>query len=524
MNSRKYLLTALLLVFAGVQLSAQAPNGTGRYYEMANNAKGKELKTMLFHIIKNPEVDTYNQLWVDYGYTDRRSDGFLWDMYSEVTNYEIGGSLQGATIKAEGSSYNREHSFPKSWFGEETPMYTDLMQVVPVDGWVNSMRNNFPYGETKGEKNHSANYFSKLGKCTVSGYDGTVFEPNDEYKGDFARIYFYMATCYEDRIGEWKEKNSDTDMLSGDNYTAYADWALPMLMRWSANDPVSQKEIDRNNAVQTIQGNRNPFVDYPGLEQYVWGDKTDVAFAYDNYGGTPGDGGETPDDPVPSAEGEPLQGVQTFVKINNTVDLETGCYYLVVNEEAGTALSAPNAYNTYYIRKSVPVEIADNTITTESGAEGMPYTLVVGGKVGAYTLYDPVNKVYLAQIDNGKNNLYDVDNATDDMALWSIKFDGGNATIRNKDNNRYVGYNVGNPRFTTYKYYSEYVVPVQLYKQVTTDGIRHPMPSDVHPAAAPYIVYSICGVKVRQARSMTDALEGLPQGVYIVGGKKYVVR
>ena len=64
-------------------------------------------------------------------------------------------------------------------------------------------------------------------------------------------------------------------MLSHNKYPAFKDWALQLLLKWAKEDPVSQKEIDRNNAVYGIQKNRNPFVDYPGLEQYVWGDKKD---------------------------------------------------------------------------------------------------------------------------------------------------------------------------------------------------------------------------------------------------------
>lgn len=72
-------------------------------------------------------------------------------------------------------------------------------------------------------------------------------------------------------------------MLDGTAYPALSRWALDLLLRWAKEDPVSQKETERNEAVWELQGNRNPFVDYPGLEQYVWGDKTAVAFSYDHY-------------------------------------------------------------------------------------------------------------------------------------------------------------------------------------------------------------------------------------------------
>ena len=114
-----------------------------------------------------------------------------------------------------------------------------------------------------------------------------VFEPNDEYKGDLARAYFYMATCYESyqsNAGKDRSpKNWSSPMLTSDIYPFFTDWAIKMLLRWSAQDPVSEKELNRNEGIYGIKKNRNPFVDYPGLEQYIWGSNIDVAFSYDNY-------------------------------------------------------------------------------------------------------------------------------------------------------------------------------------------------------------------------------------------------
>ena len=164
------------------------------------------------------------------------------------------------------------------------PMYTDLHHMYPTDKVVNNKRGNNPFGETANPSWKSANDFSKLGKCTYPGYDGVVFEPNDEYKGDFARTYFYMVTCYEEQLPTWYTNNAESrPTLDGNKYPGLSDWQLEMLMKWSKNDPVSEKEINRNNAVWGIQENRNPFIDYPGLEEYIWGDKKDEAFSYDNY-------------------------------------------------------------------------------------------------------------------------------------------------------------------------------------------------------------------------------------------------
>lgn len=273
-----------ILNLCSVVLLAQIPAG---YYSAAKGKSGKALKTALHGAIKSHVARSYDNLWDDYKTTDVRADGKIWDMYSNITSYVPGGSAQGKNYRKEGDAYNREHSFPKSWFNDAKPMYTDLFHVYPTDGYVNNRRSNYPFGETAGETYQSSGGFSKLGKCTVSGYSGTVFEPADEYKGDFARSYFYMATCYEDKIASWS-----SPMLSGDSYTAYASWALQMLLRWAAQDPVSEKEIARNNAVYGIQKNRNPFIDFPGLEQYIWGSLTSAAFDPDNYENTGGGGSE----------------------------------------------------------------------------------------------------------------------------------------------------------------------------------------------------------------------------------------
>lgn len=288
MMNRKLFFTAWLLAI-GATGWAQGPNDSGEYYKAADGKKGAELKTALCGVIYDREEGgdlstAYKALWTHFQKTDARPNGTVWDMYSNKREMTFG-TDQAGNYKQEGDVYNREHSMPNSWFGGKVmPMYTDLHHMYPTDGFVNNKRSNFPFGETKGESYKSANDFSKLGKCSVEGYTGTVFEPNDEYKGDFARTYFYMVTCYEEQIPTWYTNFIDSQpTLDGKTYPGLNDWQLKMLMKWAKNDPVSEKEINRNNAVYSIQKNRNPFIDYPGLENYIWGDKKDVAFSYDNY-------------------------------------------------------------------------------------------------------------------------------------------------------------------------------------------------------------------------------------------------
>jgi len=264
---------ALIILFSQI-LKAQAPEG---YYSNAEELSGEKLKTELHEIINNHHSQSYSDLWTDFQTTDDKPDGTVWDMYSDVPEgdppyiYNFGNDQCG-NYSGEGSCYNREHSFPKSWFDDASPMYTDLYHLYPTDGYVNGRRQNYPYGETDNPGWTSKNG-SKKGPCSYPGYGGTVFEPIDEYKGDFARTYFYMVTRYEDKVAGWASNSSSADaMLNGTTYPAFEQWAVDMLMDWHQNDPVSDKEINRNNTVFDIQNNRNPFIDHPEYVNEIWGD------------------------------------------------------------------------------------------------------------------------------------------------------------------------------------------------------------------------------------------------------------
>ncbi len=271
---KKYKL--LVLIYMLLLASNTFAQPTADYYSGTSGKEEASLKTALFNIIKNPSVTTYSQIWLSFASSDTRSDNIVWDMYSDIPSgnphYSYTISSDQCTTggnSAEGECYNREHSFPKSWFGNASPMDNDLMHVVPSDGYVNNRRSNYPYGEVGNAYWISTNG-SKLGDSNFPGYSSRVFEPIDEYKGDFARIYFYMVTAYEDKLAGWS-----SPQLSGDTYPAFSSWSVDLLMKWSREDEVSEKEIIRNNAVYQIQGNRNPFVDFPNLAEYVWGDSID---------------------------------------------------------------------------------------------------------------------------------------------------------------------------------------------------------------------------------------------------------
>lgn len=269
----KYARFGLMLTAIIIAIQAAFAAEPVNYY---NNALGKSdeaLMTALCNIIRNhKEVSYGNGLLNAFAIADTDDQGYIIDIYS---NCRYRPSDNGSSASHVGEGYNREHSFPRSWFGGEvSPMNTDVFHIYPTDIKVNSQRGNHPYGVcANGTRLTYGNYVAKgkLGYSTYPGYSGTVFEPDDEYKGDLARTYFYMVTCYKNELSSWP--GSPNLNIGLNKYKAFATWTISMLMEWSRLDPVSEKEIKRNDAVFGIQGNRNPFIDHPELAEFIWGNQ-----------------------------------------------------------------------------------------------------------------------------------------------------------------------------------------------------------------------------------------------------------
>ncbi|MHB0754920.1 endonuclease [Polaribacter sp. M15] len=258
---------------------SQAPTD---YYNTAT-ASGYTLKTQLKNIISNGHIDQgYGALYDAYETSDTDSfyenDNSVLDMYSENPNgtdsynYQHG-SRNCGNYNSENDCYNREHIFPQGFFNSQSPMKTDIHHVVPSDGYVNGRRSNYPFGEVA-NASWTSNNGSKVGSNTFGSFTGTVFEPIDEFKGDIARMLFYFATRYEDEVthSSWDNPNSsNSNPLNGTNNQVYEDWYLKLLYKWHTNDPVSNREIVRNDEAFKFQGNRNPFIDHPEFVSQIWG-------------------------------------------------------------------------------------------------------------------------------------------------------------------------------------------------------------------------------------------------------------
>ena len=284
---KKYFISTMVALIAfPAMLLASVPTG---YYNAAQNKTGEALLTALYNIIKNHTKLSYSKVLSFMQAKDLDENNHIIDMYS---NAVYGPNDNGSGANNVGQGWNREHSLPNSWFGGSSShtAYTDLFHLYPTDIYVNNQRSNLPFGEcANGTRLSNGNIVAKgrKGASTRSGYTGDVFEPDDEYKGDFARSYFYMATCYNDEIANWTQGN-----LGGTRYPVFTDWTLQMLLEWHRLDPVSQKEIARNEAIYSseYQGNRNPYIDYPELVEYVWGNMVGTNW-------TPG-GSVNPNNPV----------------------------------------------------------------------------------------------------------------------------------------------------------------------------------------------------------------------------------
>ncbi len=287
---RTLVLTVCLSLYAALWAASTTPAaGIPAYYAAVDGKKGKSLFDQVHTIAKlgyhSIGYDNLNS--AAYPQTDVRADGSVWDMYSNC-DFSLTKDKCGE-YKTECDCYNKEHSIPKSWYGgKKTGPGCDVFHLVPTDGKVNGMRSNYPYGEV-GTASYTSNNGSKLGSSktitvtgkTIAGDKGItatcsdkVFEPIDEYKGDFARAYFGTMIKWAGDHSAFTEGNGGS-IFSG-NYTASGNFGLTkygvaLLLKWHRQDPVSQKEIDRNNGIQATQGNRNPFIDYPYLAEYIWG-------------------------------------------------------------------------------------------------------------------------------------------------------------------------------------------------------------------------------------------------------------
>lgn len=262
-NIARNILLAIATIIPSGNALAQIPDG---YYDALKDKKGAELKTAVHNIIKNANVLDYGSgkgsTWWGFYSTDN-DNGYVIDRYS---NNRVKFVSRGAVALG----MNIEHSFPKSWWGgSKNQAYKDLYNLMPSDSKANSSKSNYGMGIVT-----EVSYENDCIKVGDGDQGFKVWQPSTEWQGDFSRGYMYMATAYQNLTWTGEGLNS----LEKGDYPTLKTWAYKLYIKWCKADPVSQTEIDRNEAVYKIQGNRNPFVDFPNLMEYIWGDSIDYAF------------------------------------------------------------------------------------------------------------------------------------------------------------------------------------------------------------------------------------------------------
>lgn len=202
------------------------------YYNSIQNKSEEDLKTALKARLSNP--------FYSLSYNTARDN-----MYGTIDN--VGGDVEcvytgrmatfNTRAGANSNNFNCEHTFPQSKFNSNQPMQGDIHHLFPVDASSNSVRSNNPFGNIQGNPSWSVG-----GSKLLSG----TFEPRNEHKGDAARAMMYFVVRHQD-------------------YTNFFAPQEQTLRQWHLENLPTQKSINRNNAIENVQKNRNPFVDYPQL-------------------------------------------------------------------------------------------------------------------------------------------------------------------------------------------------------------------------------------------------------------------
>ena len=293
------------VLHANKSVVAEAATPIATYYYDVNGSNTSLLNSVNAVIADETVLHNvgYGGLKSAYETTDVRSDGYLYDVYSDNTHY-VPGSNYAGSYSAVGDGYNREHTIPQSWWGGGTSdQGSDLFIVLPSDAKANGARSNNPYGETDSTDMYRLSgdpIGNKLGTSNNSNWvSGTVFEPFADRKGDLARTYFYAVAMYwkngsgNGEVTKWTSGEGGS-VFSSSGKNGFVQKYLNMLLKWHKDDPVSQWEINRNNNVENVQKNRNPFIDHPSWVDLIWGGTYAGTNAEDTSAGTVTHGQLTP--------------------------------------------------------------------------------------------------------------------------------------------------------------------------------------------------------------------------------------
>lgn len=480
---------------AAAAMSAYAAVPAG-YYDSLTGLNGSTLRKAAKSVVRNHSVVNYGtDTWNAFKSTDTRfvdGQNCWWDMYSN----------DNVLVSSGHPGMNIEHSVANSWWGgTKNDAYKDLFHLNPSNSDANSRKSNYPLGEVGSVT--WTNEVTTVGRPVAGqgGGNSYVYEPCDEYKGDFARVFMYMFTVYDDIAWDsakgWMfDKNSDD---------IFKPWAIDLLLKWHRQDPVSDKERNRNEAIYKIQHNRNPFIDSPELAEFIWG-----AYKSDKYeyGGeyTPVNPDDpqppvvNPDDPADPAEGE-------WVLVNTANDITTTGRYIIVGlgDKSSVAMTTEAHTTNYaaYLAPTAALTITDGVIATvpdnvavirfeQSGTEYMAEAEDINGKV-------------LGKIVSETAKNFQISPTAAQGTKFTLSISDGKAEFAFNSETGKLFYNESAPRFTTYT--STGQKPTALYRKVDkTSGIE----SIEAAESLPVRIFNLQGVEMS-----ADSNE-LQPGIYII--------
>ena len=508
MTKRTYLLSTLIVLFLGLGINASAIDrqALAKYAESLNGKKGAELKTALQPLLKPKKVLGYGSgngnTWSGFYKTDRNpKNNECYNRYSSEKFFFT------STTNAI-SGMNIEHSFPKSWWGGgRNDAYKDLYHLYPSPSTGNSQKSNYPMDEVTNATIEEEGY-DKVG--TGKNVNYKAWEPGDRFKGDFARTYMYMAVAY----GNLTFSDMGLRTMNNEAYPGLKPWASALYRKWSKADKVDSLERTRNNTVANIEGNRNLFIDYPYLAEYVWGDSVDVAFDPttsistasddDRYlqGGTP-DTPDTPDTPEP--------GDMYYFSATNTI--VPGKLYLIVADNNGSLLAMmpissnktydyPDGQSVTELNDTISLTSTDNAFTIEANGSG-------------YSIKDSKDRYIY---NDGTHKNFNVTTDKSKAGIWTATFND-DGTVKLVHGSSYVQYST---KFTSYGCYpdAQGIMP-KLFVRVNKKNVT------------PTAIVSVVDNELRQHNGDIYTVDGrfvgkntsvLAPGLYIRDGKKFVVR
>lgn len=492
----------------GVTTSANAIDRKtlAQYASSLNGLKKEQLKAALYKLMDKKKVLPYGGggkgTWWGFWYTDRNPQtNECYNRYSDK-KFFFESTNTGRAI----GGMNIEHSFPKSWWGgHKNDAWCDLYNLYPSDSKANSSKSNYVMGVVVNVKEEAGAGYDKVGTGYADGQLVKMWEPGDRFKGEFSRSYMYMATTYQNL----SFVSEGANQLQTGAYPTLKKWSSDLFRQWSKNDRVDEMEIKRNEAVYKIQNNRNLFIDYPNLAEYVWGDSMDVEFNPYRSITTASDDARytgviapedpvTPDNPVVTPQGG------TFVK-TTSAPVAGKRYVLVANTGSNFVIASTLKGKNYGYLPT------NSTVDNSGKVNGVNDQSVITLKQGTTGFYiKDANGKYFGQEDKFKT----VQFVTKDKAVeWTLEPKADGTFTITSSTGHVLQYDTKYKSFGAYKPVSANGIYPMLYVEDTTAGIGTIWTVTTTDEA----VYNLQGV-----RMPADAQ--LAPGIYIRGGKKFIVR